>query len=111
MLERTSNTKVRVFAVWEPILPTDWIEPSRLTLNRFADSRVRQFWDKSHALAQVMADASDSQPKPKCCNRKGVLWDLIAVYPAGAVWNDRLPPAIVFDGPVVKVVPDKWALH
>ena len=31
------------------------------------------------------------------------LWDLAAVYPKGARWDDRMPTAMVFDGPVVDV--------
>ncbi len=100
-----------MFAIWEPILPTDWSAPSRFTLDRLSDSRVRQFWDKEHVLAKLMADPLVGQPKPKCCNRNGILWDLIAVYPAGALWSERLPPAVVFNGPVVRVVPDQWKLQ
>jgi hypothetical protein len=104
MLEQHATAKVRVFAVWEPILPTDWSAPSSFALDRLSDGRVRQFWDKEHSLAQVMANSHNAQTKPKCCNRNGILWDLIAVYPTGAVWSDRLPPAVVFDGPVVRAV-------
>ncbi len=108
MLEQRSNSKVRVFAVWEPILPTDWTAPSSSALGRLSDARVRQFWDKEHSVARIMANSHDAQTKPKCCNRSGILWDLIAVYPAEAVWNDRLPPAVVFDGPVVRMMPLKF---
>ncbi len=109
MLDQHSNAKVRVFAVWEPILPTDWIAPSTGTLGRLSDARVHQFWDKDHLLATIMADSHERQTKPKCCNRRGILWDLVAVYPAKAVWTDHLPPAVVFDGPVVRMMPLKLA--
>jgi hypothetical protein len=33
----------------------------------------------------------------------GILWDLVAIYPKGARWDATLPPAVVFDGPVVLV--------
>jgi hypothetical protein len=32
-----------------------------------------------------------------------MLWDVAVVYPAGATWTDRLPSAIVFNGPIVDV--------
>ena len=110
MLGEHSNAKVRVFAVWEPILPTDFTAPSTGTLGRLSDARVRQFWDKDHALAKLMAISRDEQTKPKCCTRSGILWDLIAVYPAQTLWSDRLPPAVVFDGPVVRMMPLKLDL-
>jgi len=98
---------VTVFAIWEPILSTDWSTPGAQVLSRLPDARVHQFWDKEHLVAQrLAADARDPQPTPKCCNRNGTLWDLAAVYPAGARWDDKMPPAEVFNGPVVKVQGD-----
>src|SRR6266851_113849 len=105
MLEQHAGTEVRVFAVWEPILPTDWTAPSSGVLGRLPDARVRQFWDKDQSLAKIMANSVHT--KPKCCARRGILWDLVAVYPPGAVWSDSLPAAVVFDGPVVRMMPLK----
>jgi hypothetical protein len=93
-----------VFAVWEPILPTDWSAPTTFALRRLSDRRVRQLWDKEHYMAKAMAKSRDRGSNPACCNRRGVLWDLMAVYPAGAIWGQSLPPAIVFNGPVVRVI-------
>ena len=104
LLEQHPEAKVTVFAVWEPILPTDWIPPTTGTLGRLSDRRVRQFWDREHTLAKAVADSRADQPKPDCCERSGTLWDLIAVYPAGAEWNESLPRAAVFNGPVVRVM-------
>ena len=92
----------QVFAVWEPILATDWLSPTTGALDRLRDLRARQYWDPSHALAlRMAADARDPQPKQECCERKGVLWDLAALYPAGVEWKDSLPPAVFFNGAVV----------
>jgi hypothetical protein len=107
MLDQHANAKLRVFAVWEPILPTDWAAPSTSALGRLSDPRVRQFWDKDHALAKIMAASHDGQTKPKCCNRHGILWDLVAIYPPKALWTDHLPTAVVFNGPIVQMMPSK----
>jgi hypothetical protein len=96
--------KVSVFAVWEPILPTDWIPPTTGTLSRLSDHRVRQYWDKDHRMAKAMAGSRVGEPNPDCCNRNGTLWDLIAVYPAGSEWRETLPRATIFNGPVVAVM-------
>jgi hypothetical protein len=104
VLEQHPEAEVTVFAVWEPILPTDWIPPTTGALGRLSDRRVKQFWDKDHTLAKAMAGSRAGQSGPECCKRSGTLWDLIAVYPAGAEWGDTLPHADVFNGPVVRVM-------
>ena len=88
--------------VWEPILATDFGAPTTSVLSRAADRRVQQYWDRGHVLAkQMAADARAPQPEQECCVRSGILWDLVAVYPMGARWEERMPPATVFNGPVV----------
>jgi hypothetical protein len=52
-----------------------------------------------HSLAKFMADSHEEHTKPKCCSRNGILWDLVAIYPAQTLWSDRLPRAVVFDEP------------
>jgi hypothetical protein len=96
--------KVTVFAVWEPILPTDWTPPTTGALSRLADGRVRQFWDEKHLLAKFMADSRAHDSQPDCCNRNGTLWDLIAVYPPGTEWSATLPTATIFNGPIIRVM-------
>jgi len=92
--------------VWEPMLATDLGAPTGLVLQRLKDLRARQFGDPGHTLAKRMAaDAHPPQPKQHCCDQKGVLWDLAAVYPPGEVWAGEIPAAAFFDGPVVKVKP------
>ena len=94
-----------VFAVWQPMLPTDVSAPGTGVLRRLSDGRVRQYYDPDHRMArQLAADARAPQPAPDCCTRRQILWDLMAVYPPGARWADRLPPAVVFNGPVLNVI-------
>jgi hypothetical protein len=86
------------------MLPTDWVAPATSVLQRLSDRRVQQYWDPNHLLAtQMKKDARAPQPEQDCCVRSGFLWDLAAVYTPGSIWSDRMPPAIVFNGPVVDV--------
>jgi hypothetical protein len=95
---------MHVFVVWEPILKSDFMAPTTGALRRISDPRARHYWDDGHVLADVMKrDARPPQPKHECCDSDGVLWDLVAIYPKGARWDATLPPAVVFDGPVVRV--------
>jgi hypothetical protein len=86
------------------MLFTDWMRPTTPVLARLHDTRAAQFWDAGHALARRLSDdARAPQPEPVCCRSNGVLWDLAAVYPPGAHWEGRMPPAVFFNGPVVRV--------
>ena len=92
-----------MFAIWEPMLPTDWSAPGTSVLNRLRDRRVRQYWDSNHLAAAVLKKAEEAgQLHPNCCDRNGVLWDLTAAYPPGALWRETMPSPVLFDGPVVQ---------
>ncbi len=96
-----------MFAVWEPILPTDYSRPGTSVLDRLTDRRVRQFWDANHLVAAALKKGeANGQIHPNCCERKGVLWDLTAAYAKGSTWRETLPPPILFDGPVVRTSPE-----
>ncbi len=96
-----------VFAVWEPILPTDWSAPGTSVLQRLNDRRVRQFWDPNHILAAAIKKAETAgNLHPDCCERKGFLWDLTAAYASGVRWGDVLPEPILLNGPVVETAAD-----
>jgi hypothetical protein len=104
ILKRRAAANIRVFAIWQPMLATDFAPPISFVLGRLSDRRVQQYWDPEHALAlQLSKDARAPQPEPECCDRDGILWDLAAVYPAGLTWEERLPPATIFSGPVIDV--------
>jgi hypothetical protein len=94
---------VVVFAVWEPILPTDWSAPGTRVLNRLNDRRVRQFWDPNHLVAAVIKQAEvGGRLHPACCEHKGFLWDLTAAYAPGSRWSDRLPEPVLLNGTMVQ---------
>ena len=104
MLKQNPNPHIRVFAVWEPILPTDYSSPSTGVLARLADPRVSQYWDKYHLFAEQLAGRLNSDaghPQPSCCNRRGIQWDEVAVYSQDALWDGQLPRAVYLDGPIV----------
>jgi hypothetical protein len=94
---------VVVFAVWEPILPTDWSAPGTSVLKRLNDRRVRQFWDPRHLVAAVIKKAeTGARLHPDCCEHNGFLWDLMAAYAPGSRWSDSLPQPILLNGTMVK---------
>ncbi len=105
-MQRIQNPNIRILVVWEPILPTDWASPSSSVLSRISDRRAVQFWDKRHLLAEKLRQglvADPAQPEPNCCERRGILWDVAALYPKQMRWGSSLPPAVFLDGPVLRV--------
>lgn len=72
------------------------------------DPRARQFWDPENIFPKVLRDrmrADAAHPQPSCCEagEEGIPWDLVAVYPAEARWEETLPAASFIDGPVYAV--------
>lgn len=76
--------------IWEPILPTDIAAPSTRTLARISDSRAAQYWDNDHLLSKAIGESD------------GVVWDYVAVYEIGKLWDQALPEPIFSKAPVVR---------
>jgi len=85
---------MRVFVIWEPVLPTDFGAPSTATLRRASDPRVSQYWDKDHIVSRSLGER----------DRSSVVWDYVAVYQSGKLW-DQVPPDPAYSNvPVVRAM-------
>jgi hypothetical protein len=107
ILDRLAGKKLRVFVVWEPMLPTDWGKPKSGTLARVSDSRAAQFWDPDHLVArEIIRDDPPASvlPKPNCCEDGGIYWDMAIIYPPNAVWTAKSPTPLYRNGAVYQVV-------
>ena len=85
---------VRTFVVWEPVLLTDWSSPSTATLGRISHMQAMQFWDRERLISHSMGEH----------DRHSIVWDYIAVYSGGALWEARPPEPLYSGGPVVHVI-------
>jgi hypothetical protein len=88
------NKEVRVFVVWEPVLPTDFTAPSTAALARIPDGRVSQYWDRQRALSRLLGEQG----------RSTVVWDNIAVYAPGTLWQEAPPVPVYSEHPVRNVI-------
>jgi hypothetical protein len=107
VLKQNTNPRIRIFAIWEPILPTDFSSPGTLVLARLSDPRVAQYWDENHLFAEQLRRKIESdagQPQPNCCTGRGVPWDEVAVYSQDTRWDAQLPRAVFLNGPVVRAL-------
>ncbi len=93
-MREINSQDVRVFVIWEPVLPTDFVAPSTAALARIPDTRAAQYWDRKRALSHLLGEH----------NRSTVVWDHIAVYAPGTLWQDGPPKPIYSDHPVRDVI-------
>jgi hypothetical protein len=88
--------------IWEPVLPTDLAAPSTAALARIPDVRTAQYWDRKRALSHLLGER----------NQSTIVWDHIAVYEPGTLWQDVPPKPVYSDGPVRDVIGGaKDAIH
>ena len=99
MLPEFAGKPVRTLVIWEPVLFTDWTSPSTATLGRISNSAVAQFWDKDRLISHSMGEH----------DRRSIVWDYVAVYPPGSIWDDHPPEAAYSGGPVVRVIDETRA--
>jgi hypothetical protein len=94
LLREINSQDVRVFVIWEPVLPTDFVAPSTAALARVPDVGAAQYWDSKRALSHLLGEH----------NRSTVVWDHIAVYAPGTLWQDVPPKPVYSDNPVRDVI-------
>jgi hypothetical protein len=94
LLREINNQDVRVFVIWEPVLPTDFVAASIAALARIPDARAVQYWDRKRALSHLLGEH----------NRSTLVWDYIAVYAPGTLWQDAPPKPIYSGNPVRNVI-------
>ena len=94
LLSEQRDSKIRVFVIWEPVLPTDLGAPLTMTLRRVSDLRGSQYWDKEHLVSRLLGEQ----------DRSSVVWDYVAVYEPGKLW-DQAPPQPASSGvPVIRAI-------
>jgi len=94
LLREINSKDVRVFVIWEPVLATDFTAPSTAALARIPDLRTSQYWDRKRALSHLLGER----------DRSSVVWDYIAVYAPGPLWQDAPPKSVYSDHPVRDVI-------
>jgi hypothetical protein len=94
VLREINSQDVRVFVIWEPVLPTDFVAPSTSALGRIPDPRAAQYWDRKRALSRSLGEH----------NRSSIVWDYIAVYAPEKLWQNAPPKPIYSDNPVRDVI-------
>jgi len=61
---------------------------------RIPDPRVAQYWDRKRALSHLLGEH----------NHATIVWDRIAVYSPGVLWQDAPPNPVYSNQPVRDVI-------
>lgn len=76
---------VKVYSVWQPILPSD----AKLTVGRatkrLSDPRVSHYWDGENVFAQTFAPVLGVEDQA---------WDVYLLYDGAAEWGDAPPKPV-----------------
>lgn len=103
-----------MLVVWEPVIMSDIAPPTTRTLARIADPRAVQFWDNERLISQEILRASSVAPDGAGMGSGSddgeIVWDYVAIHPAGGTWED-VPPAPEFEGGTVLDVIDEVRRH
>ena len=94
LLDEQRDQRIRVFVIWEPVLPTDLASPSTRTLARISDARANQYWDKERLISRALGET----------DANSIVWDYVAVYQPGKLWDQAPPEPVYSSVPVVEVI-------
>lgn len=94
ILEKYPEAKLKVFVVWEPMLPTDRLRRTRDDV--ITDARAIHFKDLGQVTGKWFAEHLKDCPK-----LGDVAWDAMYVYGADAKWEEIPGPTLACATPIV----------
>jgi len=93
---------VRAFVVWEPVLWSDAFRPGdRALVQKLSDDRAAHYWDPEKALSAEILRAPWTRKFASRGGPRAVVWDWVAAYPPGVLWEGSFPEPEMQGFPVV----------
>ena len=90
LLGQNTSQKLRVYAVWLPMLATDARDEWNGTT--MPDPRVMHFWDGKSEIGQWFAEQVEGY--------RGIAWDVYYLYGPDATWEEVPSPLIRSGGTI-----------
>lgn len=107
LLDEEQAHPLSVIIVWEPVLLTDLGPPLSSVLSRVSDVEAVQLWDEGRTLSAFLVESVNRDPSllapGDSLPADMIVWDIVAVFPPGAIWS-TLPRPAYYGGPVVDVM-------
>jgi hypothetical protein len=94
VLAKLADRDVAVFVVWLRMVRTD--ARDLWPADAIVDPRVTHYWDEAKAVGKALAARDD------LAAWRPVAWDVWAVFPAGARWDDAPPRPAAFGRTIIK---------
>lgn len=100
------DAPLRLLVVWEPVIATDVAPPTTSVLARISDGRARQFFDEGRIVSReilrsILADP-DRRPEEHHLDEDSIVWDYVALFPPGVLWEGAAPAPAFEGAPVVE---------
>jgi hypothetical protein len=90
-MHRNATADIRIFVIWEPVLPTDWSRPDASITSNVPDRRALHYWDPNRRLSALYGSSANAANLAATSTisfkMKDVIWDAALVYPPGARWG------------------------
>ena len=99
-LESGPTTRLAIYVIWEPILPSDLGPPDSAAVARLTDPRARHYWDPKRLVSAEVVRMWRARNQPEGAPADAKAWDRALVFPEGARWDDMLPSPVFDDGPI-----------
>lgn len=108
VLDDNPAAGLSVFVVWEPVVWTDLGPPMTSVLGLVHDRRARQYWDRERVLSEDILRGLRADPARYSLDEPlpddTIVWDVVAVFPRGQLWDSDFPPPAYYGAPVVEAI-------
>ena len=94
--------------MWEPVIATDIAPPTTSVLALLHDPRAEQFWDHDRSLSAELVRSALANPERYKIREEihagSVIWDTVALFPPGALWDQDVPVPVYYGEPVLRSI-------
>ncbi len=88
VLSTIDDDNLRVYVVWEPILPGDSVKQAQKSARLVTDPRVKQYWIPDRKLAVAFMKPLGLKEMPA--------WDVYLAYSPKVTWDADVPDPVFF---------------
>ena len=104
-MEHASPDTVSLVVIWEPVILSDRRPPGRSVTQPIATLPAQRFWDgnllASKSVVRTALKHPEQLPAGVHIDESFIVWDIVALWPPGARWDDDMPLPEWFDSTVV----------